>query len=149
MQVEEITKEQYAKLTPEFRYVYMTEEFNSLNAYKVDEVKYLLFKSNKKRFSLVAGLINNELRCPFSAPYGMINVFKKNTSIGNFIDMVEALKIYCVDNKISALKLTLPPTFYDEKNINKFVNSLINSGATIETMDLNFHIDLDKVKHKK
>ena len=44
---------------------------------------------------------------------------------------------------LSLLKeLSALPLFdaVDEKNINKFVNSLINSGATIETMDLNFHI---------
>lgn len=148
MQVEEITKEQYAKLTPEFKYVYMSDAFNHLNAYKVDEVKYLVFKDTKNRFSLVAGLTNNELRCPFSAPYGMINIFKKNTSIGSFSEAVKAVKKYCEDSGLSSLKITLPPTFYDEKNINKLMNSLLNVGAVLETMDLNFQIDLDKVRDK-
>lgn len=146
MQIEEITKEEYKKLIPEFEYVYMREEFNDLNAYKVEEVKYLLFKDNKNRFSLVAGLVNDELRCPFSAPYGMLNIFKKNTSIVNFIEAVKALKDYFKEKEIRLIRITLPPTFYDEKNINKFTNSLLNLGATIEKLDLNFQIDLNKVR---
>lgn len=144
MLIEEVVIEKYKEIlkTVEYEYIYAFAEFNELNKYKVDQVKYLLFKDKKYRFALCIGIIDKNILCPFSAPFGMIMPLKSSMPIQYFDDAIIALNAYAYENEYKSIKFTLPPLFYNENDISMLTNSLYRNGYNIKMIDINFQIDL-------
>lgn len=145
MIIEEIQAQTYANILSEFSYVYCTSEFNELNKYKVDMLRYLLFKNSKTRFVLCAGMTGNKLLVPFSAPFSMLIEARKETDIEYYGQAISALLEYAYANQLMEIQITLPPLFYDERSISLLSNSLYNMKFTLSQFDLNFHLDLTQV----
>lgn len=143
MQIEEVSQEKYDLIVKDDRYVYSSSRFNELNSYKVETVKYLLFKNSKYRFGLIIGIKEGEVLCPFSAPFSSI-VPIKDVKIQYYDEAVDALISYAVGNKYRGIRIILPPFFYNETEISYFVNTLYRKNFIIQNMDLNYQFHLNR-----
>lgn len=143
MIIEEVPKEKYSQIVSH-GYIFNSVEFNELNRYKVESLKYLLFKDNKYRFGLCVGIQEGRVLCPFSAPFASMVSIKKPVSIITYDQAVESLNIYMDEQGYKSIKFILPPMFYDVKGITTFINVLYRKGYEIENIDLNYQFDLKK-----
>lgn len=144
MNIEEVSKEQYLNMV-KHDYIFDAVEFNELNKYKVEEMKYLLFKNIKYRFGLCVGIRDGEVLCPFSAPFGTMVAIRKPVSIKYYDEAIDALDIFVFKNNYKSMRFVLPPMFYDETGISILVNTLYRKGYGVKNIDLNFQFDLKKV----
>lgn len=144
MKIEEVSKEQYLQIV-KHDYIFDAVEFNELNKYKVEELKYLLFKDTKYRFGLCTGIREGEVLCPFSAPFATMVAIRKPVSIINYDQAIDALDTFFVEKHYKSSRFVLPPMFYDETSLGIFVNSLYRKGYDLKNIDLNFQFDLKKV----
>ncbi len=145
MKTEEVSKDIYNNIV-RYDNIYNAVVFNELNKYKVDDIKYLLFKDKKYRFGVCVGIINKDIMCPFSAPFGTIIPLRKLTSINYYDDAIKALDYFATENKFESVKFILPPMFYDETHLSIFVSALYRNGYRIKTIDLNYQFDMQKIQ---
>lgn len=143
MVINEITSKEYMEFN--CPYIFCSSEFSELNRYKVDEVKYLLFQNNKKRFILCAGIQEAKLVIPFSAPFSMLLEIKEGVETAYFYEAVEALTDYAQMNGLNQIQITLPPLFYDIRAITLFANSLYSHNYVLSQFNLNFHLNLKRL----
>ncbi len=144
MIIEEVLYEKYAAMVkPDF--VYDSVQFHELNKYKMDHIKYLLFKDKKYRFGLCIGIREGEVLCPFSAPFGTMVAIRKPVPIEYVDEALEVLEAYVIQNGFKSIRFILPPMIYQETEISIFVNALYRKGYAISNIDLNFQFDLRKV----
>lgn len=69
MIIRETTADTYAATIQRHPHIYNTPQFASLNAWKADNVVYLLFEDNgKTRFGMILGERGGKLLSPFSSP---------------------------------------------------------------------------------
>ncbi|EAL2160880.1 hypothetical protein FDN18_01990, partial [Campylobacter jejuni] len=74
MDILEITESEYHNFDLTFSYFDLVS-FINYNKYKVNDVKYFLFKNNKNRFIISCGIKENDMLFPFSAPFScLINI---------------------------------------------------------------------------
>lgn len=144
MYIDDVTKEEYAQFI-QHDFIFNSIEFNELNKYKVEELKYLLFKDNKYRFGLCAGVLEDEVLCPFSAPFASINTVKKSASIISYDDALEALDQFMIEKNYKSIRFILPPLFYAETSLSIFINALYRKVYEIKNIDLNYQFNLKKV----
>ena len=141
-----VNADEYKSLVPDRRVFFNEPDFVELNKDKVDEVYYLVFmRENSARFGLIAGRSGDEMRTPFSAPYSY-PVAIINESKQEAIDM--ALSVYdeyCIGLGIKSVAFVLPPLFYDEHLLSGWVSALYRKNYHIESLDLNFSLDLKRL----
>ena len=129
--------------------------FASTNLNKVDEVLYMIFcRGNSPRFGAIFGRKGNQLFCPFSAPFGYIEMIRKEQSIEDFYETEEALEKIIRTLKIESCTFFLPPYFYDNFVISGWYNTLFQKGWNVKYIDLNFALylpecanDYEKIIH--
>lgn len=144
MEIEQVKASEYEKIV-KANVLYDRMEFNELNAYKVDEVCYLLFKEeNKYVFGLTAGRNGQELRAPFSAPFALLVPIKRDRIVEKTDNVCSALKKYLIDNSYKMV-ISLPPTFYDTDLITALLNGLSFNGFRTEYIDMNFSFELESL----
>lgn len=143
MIVQEICAEEYVKSSP--RLVYSSAEFNELNAYKVDSVRYFLFRDTKVRFMLCVGEKDGRIECPFSAPFGSVVCLKKDWEVSQLEEAVGCLDELAQNRKWRSIKIVLPPAFYDGNLTAAMQNVLLGKGFQIKWIDLNYQLDLRKI----
>lgn len=148
MYIEETSKEKYTEFVNS-EYVFDTVSFNELNRYKVEELKYLLFKEKKYRFGLCIGIRNGEVSCPFSAPFGTMVSIRKPVSIQYYDEAIDLLDKFAIENNYKSIRFILPPMFYDETGISIFINTLHRKGYNFKNIDLNFQLKIRKVFSEK
>ncbi|MFI5196073.1 MAG: hypothetical protein ACHQD8_03200 [Chitinophagales bacterium] len=124
-------------------HVFNTAGFNDLNKHKCDGVKYLLFKERKYRLGLIAGVKNNMLISPFSAPFGGFSFLKDSLQISHIEASISLLEEYVLQNNFVGIKLILPPLFYNETFLAKLMNVLYRKHFKTSNLDLDFYFDLD------
>lgn len=144
MDIIEVTSSEYKKLVSTPFSVFDSTAFAALNASKVDEVKYLVFNDGKNRFGLIAGIKDGVLKAPYSAPYACFSEIGKKSKIASYSGTASALVAYGKKNNLSKIRITFPPTVYDESHIAKFYNSFYIAGFKIAGCDLNYQYDLDQ-----
>lgn len=149
MQIEEVTYEEYKSIISNINIIYLSADFQELNKYKANEVLYLLFKNNRYRFAMCIGLIDNRAYMPFSAPFSNIITLDIHASMELYDEALANLREYLTNKKIASLEIILPPVFYDNDGISKFVNSLYRNGFNICSIDVNYDINLNKLTTEK
>lgn len=122
--------------------VFDSVAFCQLNASKVESVKHLIFNDGKNRFGMIAGIRDGVLRAPFSAPYACFSEIGQNNKISSYASLAAALLAYAKDLGLQGIRMTFPPSVYDEDHIAKLYNSFYNAGFRISGCDLNFQYDL-------
>lgn len=146
MDIELLTPEKYESFYKKDSYCYLSAKFCELNSYKVDEVLYFLFKDKKNRFLTSFGLKDGKLLCPYSAPFGIVSSLKEKQKIEHFEECINTLINYSKQKNISEIEITLPPIFYDENIISKWVNVILRARGSIKKIDLNYQFNLNKIK---
>lgn len=146
MEIIEVSASEYDELVKS-EYIFNSARFNQINIKKVDRIHYLVVsEKNKKYFGVCFGEVESELRCPFSAPFGVLETIKKNLDIQAVREAIEAINQYCLIRNFSKIQYALPPMFYDESYLSLILNAFLDKGFKIEYQDLNFHLDLDNIK---
>ena len=143
MEIFESNHSEYSLIFDKPYHAFNSAEFNYLNKFRCDEVKYLLFKDGKYRLGLIAGVKNNILVSSFSAPFGGFSFLKDNLQITHIENAVSLLEGYVQKNNLEGIKLILPPLFYNETFLAKLINVLYRNRYEIVNLDLDFYLDLD------
>lgn len=143
MNVIESNPSEYRHIVRDPFSIFDTVDFCQLNANKVEAVKHLIFNDGKNRFGIIAGIKDGVLRAPFSAPYACFSEIGKNNKIASYATLASSLIDYAKGLGLKRVRVTFPPTVYDESHIAKLYNSFYNAGFRISGCDLNFQYDLD------
>lgn len=147
MELIDIKKEEYSCLTSGNSIIYCTEKFLELNSRKVDKVRYFAGReSNKNYFAFAVGEKNNQWLMPYSAPFGVPIQCKKNISLTRYFDFANALKKFAEESRINYFEIFMPPLIYDAEYIQKFTAAFLNCGFKIKWQDLNYSLNVDKLK---
>lgn len=139
MKIFEVSAADYSRAFPHPAVVYNSVAFTELNAAKVNRVRRIIIAGDND--APVLGLTIGEsdgdgaMRAPFSAPFAC---FDSNREHGSSV-MLEAAGL--LRSEYIGLRLTLPPEFY--AGTKQFL-SLMASGASLEYLDWNYHLDLSR-----
>lgn len=147
-----VDNEEYFKIIGPSYNNFNNSKFNNINKKNAEKVFYFLFKNSKYRLGLIAGLKNNILMSPFSAPFGGFSFKKSDVKIDYLDKALILLEEWAQTNKIFKIKFILPPLFYHGSFIAKEINSLFRANYTVDQIDLNFHFEtkfLDKNYEQK
>ena len=142
MEIVEVSSQEYCRTFHDTNHVYNSPEFNELNRCRTNEVKYLFFIRNKLRLGLIAGIKEQLLMSPFSAPFGGFSALKPDIGLSDILLSAKALNEYGRMLSLVEIRITLPPQFYDYSTIAKYINALFAAGYETNNIDLNYHFDL-------
>lgn len=138
MEVIEVDYKEFSNIFPEPYHVFGSGDFAELNSDKADKICFLLFKDNKYRLGLTAGIRNNELFSPFSAPFGGFVFFREEIKINQIEDALDTFLNWAKVQNLKSLHIILPPPIYNESFISKQINVLYRKKFSLEASDLNF-----------
>jgi hypothetical protein len=121
---------------------FISKGFTELNNKKVEKVLYITEESNKPRLGLVTGLRDNWLLSPFSAPFGGFHFRKEVMYVSEIEIFLKSLQEYIVSNRLSGIRITLPPDVYHQTINAKTVKALYQKGFKNSTLDITNWVDL-------
>lgn len=142
MEIERISYSDYKNYFPQPYHIFNSTAFSELNRNKCKELHYLLFKDSKVRFGIVLGEYGQELKSPFSAPFGGFS-YVRNEKVEHFEQAVELLKNYG-ENNGKHIVITLPPVIYNPSFVTKNVSAFLRGGGRVRHMDINYHFEVNK-----
>lgn len=126
--------------------VFLTPAFNELNRRKVDDIKYLLFKRGTRPMGgMIAGVKDNVISSPFSAPYGGL-LLESRESLNSVEEMADSFVEYCRNKNLNC-RITFPAPVINDRTTNAntlFQQSLLSKGFQPTYTDINFHIEVGK-----
>lgn len=132
----------YRKTFPVDPHPFISDNFIELNRLKVDRIVRLLRKDVKHVIGLIAGIQDNKLKSPFSAPFGGFH-FRNEIIYSNEIDgFLAELTEYAESAGLERIELTLPPDLYNPTFNAKIINSLIRNGYSCHVPDITNWVDL-------
>lgn len=116
---------------------FISEGFINLVKHKVDKVVRLIDSTNKDiSIGLIAGIKNNMLIAPFSAPFGGFHYKYEAIFYDTIYDFLFKLKEYLSYQKLESLIITLPPNIYNPTINAKLVNAFIRLKFRMATPDI-------------
>ena len=138
MEIVAAEQKEYARIVINPYHIFCSAGFNHANELKCDSVHYLLFKDSKYRLGIIGGIRNNVFLSPFSAPFGGFSFLQEDVRISYIDEALVLLTEWAKTKGLSAIKITLPPTIYQESFLAKQINSFYRNGFSIEKTDLNY-----------
>lgn len=138
----EVTARQFKFHFPTDPHPFLSEQFQELNGHKVDRIVRLVRETDKVSIGLVAGIKDEILKSPFSAPFGGFHFRNDSVYISEIDRFINGLKEYAINQQISQILITLPPSIYCQSINAKVVNSLIRSGFTMSKPEITNWVDL-------
>jgi len=148
MKVEEIDSQVFREIFNRPLFPYESVDFNLLNRYKCEELKFLLFSSENQKIGLIAGIKGNSLLCPFSAPFSCFSFQDESVRINYIYDSVVVLDEYCINNKIGNICFTLPPVIYNENLLSKQIFTLCRNKYSVIANDNHIFYTKDYIKYE-
>ena len=142
MELQIISAEEYHEICSPCQYFYNSMQFHELNKNKAEKVQYLLFRGSKKKLALAIGIKENEIKVPYSAPFGIFEQLQPHIKIEDIEQAVSLLEEYGRGNRICKITFRLPPIFYDECFISKLQNVLWRKKYQVECYDLNYQFPI-------
>lgn len=142
MEIERISNSDYKNYFPQPYHVFNSVDFSELNRDKCKELHYLLFKDSKVRFGIGLGESGQELKSPFSAPFGGFS-YVRNEKVEHFEQAVELLKNYGENNN-KQIVISLPPVIYNPTFVTKNVSAFLRCGGNVRHMDINYQFEVNK-----
>ncbi|MGQ1785695.1 hypothetical protein [Saccharicrinis sp. GN24d3] len=144
----EVSAKSFGQYFPTNPHSFNSEDFVELNINKIDKVIRLVEDVAKPEIGLVAGIKDNILLSPFSAPFGGFH-FKKENMYSDKVDVfVNELKTFAQANNYEELRVTLPPDIYHPTFNSKCVSAFFRAGFEHETPEITSYIDLEKFEGK-
>ena len=122
MEILEVDANQYAEIFSKPYHFFNAAEFNAINAYKCEQVFYLIFKDSKPRLGIIFGLRDNKLVSPFSAPFGGFESTNDDIRLQQIDAALEVLITWATTKKIEGMRIVSPSFFYNENFLNKVYN---------------------------
>ena len=138
MELIEVSNDEYAKIVQNPFTRFQAASFYAINAHKVDDVFYLIFRDGKDRFALAVGIEGCEIRLPFSASFECFSELAQPNKIRYYNDAIEALVDWAKCKGIKKISWALPPDYYDISHISKLSNALFCNGFSLAVQDVNF-----------
>lgn len=140
----EVPLKRYRERFSEDPHPYISESFIDSVENKTDRVLRILDLNENCSIGLIAGLKNNVLYSPFSAPFGGFHYATEEVNYDLVYDFVILIQEFITEHKYDRIEITLPPDVY-QKSINaKFINAFIRLGFTISAPDIANWMDLTK-----
>lgn len=133
-----VDKAEYDRVVQSGRYAYNESWFHEINKDKADALYYLLFKSKKYKFAIIAGVVKGVMKFPYSAPFSLFEQLNADITIEDMEQALDLLEDFCLGRQIRKILFRLPPIFYDETYISKFQNCFLRKNYEIICMDLNY-----------
>ncbi|NLZ95109.1 MAG: hypothetical protein GX921_04700 [Bacteroidales bacterium] len=137
-----ISPSKYRLYFPQDPNPFVSEGFINLVKDKVDKVVRLIDSGKDVSIGLVAGVKNNALLAPFSAPFGGFHYKTEAVFYDRVYDFILNLKQYISIENIDSMKVTLSPNVYNPSLNSKLVNAFIRQGFIMETPDIISCMDL-------
>lgn len=138
----DISEQEYINYFPSDPNPFISEGFINLMKHKVDRIVRLVNSSKDATIGLVAGVKDNILLAPFSAPYGGFHYKYEAVFYDGIYDFLLNLKEYLSTENIKKLIITLSPNVYNPSINAKLVNAFIRLGYNMETPDIISYVDL-------
>lgn len=145
MELLSVNKEEYERIVKSNQYIYDAVCFHEINKKKVTQLFYLLFKTKKYKFYLIAGVVDNIMKIPYSAPFSILEPMS-GVDIEDIENALDLLEEFAKKQGVEKITFRLPPMFYDEKYISKFQNCLIRSGYEIDSWDLDYYLVINNMQ---
>ena len=141
-----VEKEEYASHTIALKNAFNRADFCELNKNKVDEIQYLLIRKGESgRFALPVGLRGKEAFCPFSAPFSYPEEIKSGLGVDNYSEAGKVLDEYFAERGLTKATFVFPPSFYDKKALETWLNIFFYLNWRIETIDLSFGFHISDI----
>jgi len=144
MEILEVNTEQYAGFFAKPSHFFNSAAFGSLNAYKCEQVFYLVFKDSKVRLGIVFGVRNNKLHSPFSAPFGGFEAASEDIRLSQIDAALKVLETWAGDKGFEGIKIVPPPFFYNQNFLHKIDNCLFRAGFEKANIELNYQFPTTK-----
>ncbi|WP_309640431.1 GNAT family N-acetyltransferase [Flavobacterium sp.] len=144
MEIFEVDSKQYADIFSKPYHFFNAAAFNAINAYKCEQVFYLIFKDSKTRLGIIFGLRDNKLVSPFSAPFGGFESASDDIRLQQIDAALEALITWATSKKIQGMRIVSPSFFYNENFLNKIYNCLYRAGFESNNIELNYQFPTQK-----
>ena len=144
MEILEVAANQYAEIFSKPYHFFNAAAFNNINAYKCEQVFYLIFKDTKVRLGIIFGQRNNKLVSPFSAPFGGFLATSEDVKLNQIDAALEALTTWATLKKMEGMRIVSPSFFYNENFLNKVYNCLYRAGFESSNIELNYQFPTHK-----
>ena len=144
MEILEVDANQYAEIFSKPYHFFNAAAFNYINAYKCEQVFYLIFKDTKVRLGIIFGQRNNKLVSPFSAPFGGFLATSEDVKLNQIDAALQALTVWASAKKMEGLRIVSPSFFYNENFLNKVYNCLYRAGFESNNIELNYQFPTHK-----
>lgn len=140
MQITEVSPKEYDSFFTQYPHTYNSVDFNMLNKHKAEELHFLVFADQKVRLGIILGeRADRRMYSPFSAPFGGFTTNKpQHFDITD--NAVSLLKDYA-ERQNRSIVITLPPPFYDDRQLALATNALHRRART-RFIDVNYHFDI-------
>ena len=135
-------EKKYKNYFPDDPNPFVSEGFINLTKHKVDRIVRLVNSDKDVCIGLVAGIKDNSLLAPFSAPFGGFHYKYEAIFYNQIYDFILGLKRYITDENIETIKITLSPNVYNPCINAKLVNAFVRLGFTMNTPDIISYMDL-------
>lgn len=139
----EVSKDVYRKYFSTDLNPYVSEAFIGLIGNKTDKVIRLMERDDHA-MGLIAGLKDNALCAPFSAPFAGFHYSHEYLSYEIIFEFIFQLKNFVRENNLKKVSITLPPDLYQTNMNAKCVNAFVRQGFTMSTPEIINWIDLKK-----
>lgn len=123
---------------------FISKEFVSLNANKVDRIVRLVEETDKVQIGLIAGIKDGILKSPFSAPFGGFHFRSENCYPEVIESFIESLISFAETENLKNIQITLPPDIYSQSTNAKVINTLIRLGFKMQLPEITNWVDLTK-----
>lgn len=122
---------------------YISSFFIGHNRSKVEELICLVNKKENPDIGLVAGVKNQKLLSPFSAPFGGFHYRHEAVYSAEVDIFLGGIKTYFSASSYTNILITLPPDIYSSSMNAKFVNSFIRTGFNLTAAEVTNYIPLE------
>ncbi|MEI7675350.1 MAG: hypothetical protein WCJ03_01105 [Bacteroidales bacterium] len=138
----DVDAKQFRQKLPTDPHPFVSEKFTEMNAYKVDRIVRLIQDVDKVPLGLVAGVKDNVLLSPFSAPFGGFHYKNENIYPSTIDSFLAELIEYARCEQLKKIHITLPPDLYSMSFNAKTINSFVRLGFQMEIPDTTNWVEL-------
>ena len=150
MALKQLSTKEYKSLNLLNDHIFSSVEFNELHKHKCEDLIYLVYQNKKHLLGLIAGIQNNQLLAPFSAPYGGLSASRTDIKLPFFEEFINELEGFVRQKLLKQVNFILPPYFYNLNYHTKLYYALMKNGYKALNSDINYHFDKDDlIKYKK
>lgn len=139
----EISENIFKKYFPSDPHPFLSSSFIKLNKKKVDKIVWLVEYIEKPEIGFVAGIKDDKLLSPFSAPFGGFHFKKENIYSHKVDSFISSLKEYFYSAGFDELKIVLPPDLYSQTFNAKCVSSFLRGGFDINIPEITGWVSLN------